>query len=167
MWKHIRAILLLPGIMTVLIPTTIIYRKGTDTFDLSSSSPIVRIGMMMLGILFIGIGLTLFVATNRLFATTGHGTLAPWNPTEHLVVEGVYRRVRNPMISGVFAVLLGESLVAASRPLFFWFLLFVTINMIFIPLLEEPDLLKRFGPAYEEYRQHVPRWIPRLRPWTK
>ena len=167
MWKHIRAILLLPGIMTVLIPATIIYRSGTDTFDLSSSAPIIRIGMGMLGILFIGIGLALFVATNRLFATIGRGTLAPWNPTGHLVVEGVYRHARNPMISGVFATLLGESLVAASRPLFFWFLLFVTINMIFIPFFEESDLLRRFGSAYEEYREHVPRWIPRSKPWSE
>jgi protein-S-isoprenylcysteine O-methyltransferase Ste14 len=107
------------------------------------------------------------VATNRLFATIGQGTLAPWNPTAHLVVEGIYRHVRNPMITGVFAILLGESLLAASRPLFFWFLIFLTINMIFIPLFEEPDLLKRFGPDYDEYRRHVPRWIPRLSPWSR
>jgi protein-S-isoprenylcysteine O-methyltransferase Ste14 len=167
MWKHIRAILLLPGVMAPLIPAIIICRSGTDTFDISSSAPIIRIGMVMLGILFIGVGLTLFVATNPFFATIGRGTLAPWNPTGHLVVEGVYRDVRNPMISGVFATLLGESLVAASRPLNFWFLLFVTINMIFIPFFEEPDLLQRFGSAYEEYREHVPRWVSRLKPWIE
>ena len=166
MWKHIRAILLLPGVMTVLIPSIIVYRSGTDTFDLWSKlarGPHRR--RVSWVVLSIGVGLAMMIATNRLFATIGQGTLAPWNPTAHLVVEGVYRHVRNPMISGVFAILLGESLLAASRPLLFWFLIFVTINMTFIPLFEEPDLLKRFGPDYDEYRRHVPRWIPRLTPW--
>jgi protein-S-isoprenylcysteine O-methyltransferase Ste14 len=167
MWKHIRAILLLPGVMTVLIPAIIIYRNGTDTFDLSSSAPNVRIGMVMLGISLIGGGLALFVATNRLFAAIGKGTLAPWDPTGHLVMRGVYRHVRNPMITGVFAILLGEALAAASVPLFLWFMFFVAINMTFIPFFEEPGLVERFGPAYEEYQRHVPRWVPLVRPWKK
>ena len=54
------------------------------------------------------------VWTNRLFATIGHGTLAPWNPPEKLVVRGVYRHVRNPMITGVFCILLGEAVFFGS-----------------------------------------------------
>ena len=37
----------------------------------------------------------------------------------------------------------------------------------FIPLFEEPGLVKRFSPAYEEYQRHVPRWVPLVRPWTE
>ena len=62
------------------------------------------------------------VATIRLFVTVGKGTLAPWEPPQRLVVQGVYRHVRNPMISGVLCVLLGESVLTASLPLFRWFL---------------------------------------------
>jgi hypothetical protein len=43
------------------------------------------------------LGLVLMVATIRLFVVVGRGTLAPWNPTKRLVVQGVYRHVRNPM----------------------------------------------------------------------
>jgi Phospholipid methyltransferase len=78
---------------------------------------------------------------------------------------GVYRHVRNPMISGVLFVLLGEAAVAASSPLASWFLLFVIINAVYIPLSEEPGLAKRFGDDYLTYKQNVPRWVPRLRPW--
>jgi protein-S-isoprenylcysteine O-methyltransferase Ste14 len=81
------------------------------------------------------------------------------------VVRGVYRHVRNPMISGVLFVLLGEALLTASRPLFGWFLSFALINAIYIPLLEEPGLVHRFGDGYRIYKRHVPRWIPRLTPW--
>ena len=61
-----------------------------------------------------GVGLLLFAASLRQFAVRGKGTLAPWDPPKHLVVEGPYRYVRNPMISGVLFVLLGEALVLRS-----------------------------------------------------
>jgi protein-S-isoprenylcysteine O-methyltransferase Ste14 len=82
-----------------------------------------------------------------------------------LVVQGVYRHVRNPMISGVNAILLGEAIMAASLPLAGWFLVFAVANIIYIPLAEEPGLVKRFGEDYEQYRRNVPRWIPRLTAW--
>ena len=102
------------------------------------------------------------VATIRLFVTVGKGTLAPWEPTHKLVVQGVYRHVRNPMISGVILVLLGESVLTASLPLFCWFLVFAVINATYIPLLEEPGLVNRFGEEYLTYKGNVPRWVPRL-----
>src|SRR5262249_5094007 len=73
--------------------------------------------------------------------------------------------VRNPMISGVFFVLLGEAVLAASLPLLGWFAAFVVVNAVYIPLAEEPGLVKRFGGDYLAYRQNGPSWIPSLRPW--
>jgi len=93
----------------------------------------------------------LLVATIRQFVTVGKGTLAPWNPTQRLVVRGVYRHVRNPMIAGVFLVLLGEAILAASLPLLGWFAFFVIVNAVYIPLVEEPGLVKRFGGDYLAY----------------
>jgi protein-S-isoprenylcysteine O-methyltransferase Ste14 len=69
------------------------------------------------------------------------------------------------MISGVLFVLLGESLLTASEPLFRWCVLIAVINAVYIPLLEEPMLVNRFGEEYSTYKRHVPRWIPRLTPW--
>lgn len=105
------------------------------------------------------------VLTNRLFATVGHGTLAPWNPPQRLVVRGVYRHVRNPMMLGVFCILLGEAIFFGSVWLLGWFGTFVAMVLIVIPLVEEPGLAKRFDDDYVRYKQNVPRWIPRLTPW--
>jgi protein-S-isoprenylcysteine O-methyltransferase Ste14 len=69
------------------------------------------------------------------------------------------------MIAGVFFVLLGETVLAASLPLFIWFIVFVLGNAVYIPVAEEPGLVKRFGNEYLAYRQNVPRWIPRPTPW--
>jgi len=69
------------------------------------------------------------------------------------------------MITGVCAVLLGEAIVLGSPAILIWFAVFAVINATFIPLAEEPDLVRRFGEDYEEYRRAVPRWIPRSTPW--
>jgi protein-S-isoprenylcysteine O-methyltransferase Ste14 len=144
-WKHVRAVLLSPGIVLVVIPATIIYLNGTDTFGLWQSTSAIRIVLALVGLGFVVGGLVLMVSTNRLFATVGKGTLAPWNPPQRLVVRGVFRQVRNPMMLGVCSALLGETLLAASFPLFCWFGFFLVVNMINIPLVEEPEFVRRFG----------------------
>ena len=165
-WKHLRAILLLPFVVTVVIPGVIVWLTGPDTLGLWESAPATRVALPVVGLLCIVLGLVLMVATIRLFVTVGEGTLAPWDPTQRLVVQGVYRHVRNPMISGVSLILLGEAVAAASLPLLAWFALFVAANAVYLPLAEEPGLARRFGDAYEEYRKNVPRWVPRWKPWT-
>jgi protein-S-isoprenylcysteine O-methyltransferase Ste14 len=164
-WKHFRAILLLPFMVTVVMPVFVLWLMGPDSFGLWQSVPASRVVLLVLGGALICLGLVLMVATIRLFVTVGKGTLAPWNPTQRLVVQGIYRHVRNPMISGVFFVLLGEAVLAASLPLLGWFIIFVISNGAYIPLVEEPGLEMRFGTDYLTYKQNVPRWIPRLRPW--
>jgi protein-S-isoprenylcysteine O-methyltransferase Ste14 len=108
----------------------------------------------------------LVISTVTLFAKVGRGTLAPWDPTSTLVVQGPYRYVRNPMISGVLFILLGEAACFASLPLLIWFAAVFALNAVYLPLVEERGLRRRFGADYEAYRAKVPRWIPRLRPWT-
>ncbi len=163
--RHLRAILVLPFVVAVVVPAVILAVTGFDTLDLWQSALSTRIALPVVGVVFIGLGLGLMVATIRLFVMVGKGTLAPLNPTQRLVVQGVYHHVRNPMISGVFSILLGETLLAASSPLFCWFLVFVIGNALYLPLVEEPGLVKRFGEEYEVYRRNVPKWIPRLTPW--
>jgi protein-S-isoprenylcysteine O-methyltransferase Ste14 len=163
-WRHLRAIGLLPGMALIVIPGIIIWSSGG--VDVGWELPLgAALGTVLVGALLIGLGLALMVRTVSLFARVGQGTLAPWDPTIRLVVLGPYRHVRNPMISGVLAVLLGEAVMLGSPPLAIWAGAFFTLNAIFIPLFEEPLLVRRFGADYEAYRAEVPRWIPRLRPW--
>jgi len=84
----------------------------------------------------------------------------------HLVVRGPYRHVRNPMITGVLCILLGEAAITGSGWLLAWFAIFLTAQLIAIRFWEEPHLIRRFGPEYLAYRQNVPRWIPRVSAWT-
>lgn len=105
-------------------------------------------------------GLGLFAWCLVLFARIGQGTLAPWDPTKRLVAVGPYRRVRNPMISAVAAMLLGEACFFGSALLACWVVLFVLVNHLHFLVSEEPGLERRFGAAYAEYKERVPRWLP-------
>jgi protein-S-isoprenylcysteine O-methyltransferase Ste14 len=117
------------------------------------------------GGLLIAVGIVITYSCVSLFTDHGEGTPSPWNPPKNLVVLGVYRHVRNPMMIGVFCVLLGESLLSGSLLIFLWFAFFVVANLIYIPLFEEPKLLIRFGEPYQRYMQNVSRWLPRTNPW--
>ncbi len=70
------------------------------------------------------------------------------------------------MITGVAAVLLGESVLAGTASLLIYVLIMVVINHAYFLLSEEPGLAKRFGSEYRRYEQAVPRWIPRRTPYA-
>ena len=93
---------------------------------------------VVFGIALLAVGGVLVVWTIALFVRVGRGTLAPWDPTSTLVVEGPYRHVRNPMISGVLFLLLGEAALLGSWPLLAWFAAVAAVNAVYLPLVEEP-----------------------------
>ncbi|MEP6595368.1 MAG: isoprenylcysteine carboxylmethyltransferase family protein [Ginsengibacter sp.] len=120
---------------------------------------------LFLGLTCVLSGLTVMVLTISLFIKIGRGTLAPWSPTKKLVITGLYRYVRNPMILGVLTVLLGEALSLWSENILIWAASFFIINTIYFFIYEEPDLERKFGEDYREYKKHVSRWLPRLTPF--
>ena len=149
---------MLPFTVTILMPIYLFRRYAVtfrpDALWISASVPL------------FAIGLALFVSSLMHFARRGRGTLAPWDPPRHLVVSGPYRYVRNPMISGVVFILCGEALFLRSRPHAWWAAIFTVLNLIYIPLLEEPMLEARFGEKYREYCRNVRRILPRVRAWV-
>ena len=101
--RHLLSIAILPFTVTVIIPSWLA-RRFHVTFTMPDDGDW-RSSLLLLGAASLGVGLLLFAASLRQFAVRGKGTLAPWDPPKHLVVEGPYRYVRNPMISGVLFVL--------------------------------------------------------------
>lgn len=158
--RHLLAIAALPFVVMVVVPVWLT-REYESSFAGGVGSILVRIA----GLCLLLLGLSLFASSLRRFANDGKGTLAPWDPPRQLVIRGPYRFVRNPMISGVVLILFAEALLFLSTALVVWALVFFAINATYIPLLEEPQLRRRFGAAYIEYCNHVPRLVPRLKPW--
>lgn len=86
-------------------------------------------------------------------------------PTKHLVVSGFYRHVRNPMYVGVVGAILGQALLFSDRNLLIYAAAIGLGMHLFVVMYEEPALRRQFGEEYAAFRRHVPRWLPRLRPW--
>lgn len=158
--RQIASIVILPFTVTVLIPIWIggAFRPPERAVDYVSIAA---------GVAAAVAGLSLFVSTVYLFWTRGRGTLAPWDPPRVFVAAGPYRYVRNPMISGVILILVAEALVFRSTPFAEWAATFFAINLIYIPLLEEPMLDARFGESYRTYKRNVRKFLPRLSPWQQ
>ena len=156
--RHLRDIILLPFTMSVVVPY-LIY---------NTQRPLVHERYLLLtisGLIIALSGILMLLYTISLFGRIGKGTLAPWSPTQKLVVVGPYRYCRNPMISGVFFILIGEACFFNSVDIMRWAGLFFIINTIYFIMKEEPDLERRFGEEYRVYKKNVPRWIPKLRPY--
>jgi protein-S-isoprenylcysteine O-methyltransferase Ste14 len=152
-WRHARAIVLLPGTVAVVVPAILVASYGSEFDSLR----------IVIGVPFVAAGFAMWVWTVRLFSRIGKGTLAPWDPTKRLVVEGPYAHVRNPMITGVLALLVGEALIFGCLAIAIWAAAFVVINHVFFLAYEEPAVERRFGDEYRRYKENVPRWLPRRR----
>jgi protein-S-isoprenylcysteine O-methyltransferase Ste14 len=159
--RHLLSIAALPFMVAVVIPTWVARRDGVSV-GVGQGASVLLVQALGVGLAIVGI--LLFASSLRRFATEGDGTLAPWDPPRRLVVRGPYRYVRNPMISGVLFVLAGEASILRSGPHAEWTIAFFVINLIYIPLLEEPQLKNRFGEQYSAYGARVPRLIPRWPP---
>ena len=149
---HFRDVLLLPGTVLVIIPMVI-----------HEYTPHIIPGYWSIRLLSIAVflgGLGLFIWTNYLFNSIAGGTLAPWSLKQKLVSQGPYKYNRNPMLTGVLFMLMGECLWFRSSPIMIWCGVFFLICSAFLIILEEPFLHKKFGEEYLTYKKKVPRWIP-------
>ena len=163
--RHTLSTLLLPFLVVVVIPTWLLTTFAANDSRWIEGSVIEWLARLA-GAALILFGLGLFSWCVSLFARVGRGTLAPWDPTRKLVAVGPYRFVRNPMISGVAALLIGQAVFRGSWVVGLWACAFIAINHVYFVLSEEPGLEARFGDAYRRYKANVPRWLPRLKPWT-
>ena len=102
-----------------------------------------------------------FIGWSVLNFLRAKGTPVPFNPPPQLVMTGPYAYVRNPMLTGVFALLFGFGVLLGSASLLVIFTpLFIFINVWELKAIEEPELLKRLGQDYIEYRKRTPMFFP-------
>ena len=145
----------IPGILLWCSQKGRIFEEYQPSIDILRSFP---------GGLLVGAGASLcWVSVSLLTEYGGGGTPAPYDPPKKFVAHGVYIRVRNPMMIGVILVLMGEALLFGSLTVFTWAFIFLQACLVLIPFWEEPDLERRFGETYLEYKRKVPRWIPKLK----
>ncbi len=141
-----------PGVVAGLVPYAL------TGWDAEPAAVVARVA----GVLLIAAGVPVLVHAFARFVIEGAGTPAPVAPTEHLVVGGLYRYVRNPMYVAVLTVIVGQALLL-HQPVLYAYAAAVGAAMVaFVRLHEEPALARRYGADYERYRRTVPGWVPRF-----
>jgi protein-S-isoprenylcysteine O-methyltransferase Ste14 len=142
-----------PGTAICLVPWLLTGWESRDPWP-----PLVAVGALL-----IAVGLVAVLHAFVRFVVEGLGTPAPVAAPERLVVGGLYRHVRNPMYVAVLAAVLGQALLLGQPALFAYAAILWLIFAWFVRVYEEPELARRFGADYDEYRRAVPAWLPRLR----
>lgn len=145
-----------PGTLAGLIPWSMTHWRGlTDTLPLAVTGGGVT-----------ALGLALLLECFGRFAIQGRGTPAPIAPPDRLVVTGAYRRVRNPMYVAVVAMVLGQAALFADWRLAVYGVVLWAFFHAWVLAFEEPALRSQFSADYAAFCAAVPRWRPRLKPWT-
>jgi protein-S-isoprenylcysteine O-methyltransferase Ste14 len=107
-----------------------------------------------------GMAVTFWLIAQHYLASAD--TFLEMQPGQKLLTPGLYAFSRNPMYLSELAFWFGWALFYGSITVLGGFLLwFVMFNFEIVPY-EERDLERRFGEAYRQYKQMVPRWL-RLR----
>lgn len=152
-------LLIAPGTVAGLVPWWVSrWRVHAPLLDF----PLLRV----VGVLLIIAGIPVVLDSFARFAFHGLGTPAPIFPPRHLVVSGLYRNVRNPMYVAIVSVIAGQGLFFGDLRLLGYGTLVWLGFHVFVLTYEEPKLRATFGAEYDAFCAHVPRWLPRLRPWT-
>ena len=82
-------------------------------------------------------------------------------PTEEteLITSGVYRIMRNPIVFGIFLLVIGTFFIIPTL-IGLFICMFNILNFNSKAIDEEKFLLRRFGKEYENYRNKVGRYLP-------
>lgn len=119
-------------------------------------------GLRLPGLAALAFGLAMIGWAEATLLRTAGSTGGFGDPPATLVAQGPYRHVRNPIYIGAFALLLGLSLWRGSATLLATALAFLPAMHVFLVQVEEPATRRRLGAAYDDYRNRVPRWLPRI-----
>jgi protein-S-isoprenylcysteine O-methyltransferase Ste14 len=118
----------------------------------------------MLALYLFVVGALLYVRAYAAFGVDNLSMLYVYFPSEgRLVDSSIYSVLRHPAYAGVVRIGLAFGLWRGTGFSIF-FGLFMPIGLtLWLRLVEEPELIERFGESYAEYRRKVPAFWPRLR----
>jgi protein-S-isoprenylcysteine O-methyltransferase Ste14 len=153
------------ALFTALVPYTAGFWLPTQinrTWGAASNPPGVgAFWEVLLSDFLLCVGAAIYLWCAWDFSVKGLGTPAPIDAPKHLVVNGLYRFVRNPMYVGVFCVIVSRAIFCRSLPIVFYLIFFMVCVNLFVRFYEEPHLRSVFGEQYIDYCRRVSRWLPR------
>ncbi len=150
------------GVFLFLIPEVVFAVRPGHTWDALLSEPLWLRNLELQAIALLGV---VGASAVQEFAQRGNGTPIPYDPPKQLVVSGIYRYISNPMqlscaiVTTAWGCVLRSPWLAAAGIMSF-------LYSLGLAAWDEGDDMKvRFGKPWEEYRNNVRAWRPRLVPW--
>jgi protein-S-isoprenylcysteine O-methyltransferase Ste14 len=116
------------------------------------------LGRYLAGIALAACGFVMIAMGTRRFVAAGTN-IPPSLPTTALVVDGIYRRTRNPLYLGTTLVYLGLSVAAGSLWAIGLVVPLLWVINVGVVVREERYLERKFGDAYRTYKARVRRWV--------
>ncbi|MFA6223766.1 MAG: isoprenylcysteine carboxylmethyltransferase family protein [Desulfomonilaceae bacterium] len=143
------------SLFVVIIPLLLLLAScGIEEYLLTHR---LRILQVIFGFLCLAYGFFLLAWSVVSEVKTGKGTPVPIAPTQKLIIDGPYRKRRNPMLLGavIYCLGVGTILESITIGLLMSFLILI-LGTCYSKFIEEKELRKRFGQEYEEYREKTP-----------
>lgn len=132
----------------------LVWTDGGNLWAQLFGTPIAHLVAMAIGYAIVFAGATMAAEGWRIIHYTRN--------LGRLATHGIYARVRHPQYTGLFLIVFGEGIIhwptivsVAAFPI-------IVAAYTLLARKEERQMLLEFGDAYEEYRQRVPMFIPRL-----
>ncbi|WP_298971643.1 isoprenylcysteine carboxylmethyltransferase family protein [uncultured Roseobacter sp.] len=149
------------GMILAILPSLIMQAMGGEWAMLERP-----IWSTVISAILLGLASVIGLSANKMLCLQGGGTPVPLDPTKLLVRSGIYAYVSNPMqLSAALCwVILGLYLQNI------WVVAAAGMAWVFVQGMvrwhHRHDLLKRFPEGWPEYKENVPEWIPRWKPWV-
>jgi len=162
-WRKIgpfRAYLILGSIVVIIMVAIYQSREPLLKIHFGVSAPLVILAALLLGFaIYLRVRLRQQFSIPRLL---GLPEISSSKGPGELVTKGIYSQIRHPRyLEGGFIIASGALF---SNYLAVYLLLGAYIPIIhLVVILEERELKSRFGVAYKQYCEEVPRFVPRLR----
>jgi protein-S-isoprenylcysteine O-methyltransferase Ste14 len=140
---------------TWLLAALSLSRQGWLTFSAAT------IALLVFALVFTGLGAWLrmwgsaYIGASVVKSSSMHG--------EAMLVDGPYRRTRNPLYLGTLLHTMGIAILMPPAGAVFAIVL-LWIFQVRLALAEEPFLTQRFGQPYLDYKAAVPRFLPAPKP---
>ncbi|MGB8657111.1 MAG: isoprenylcysteine carboxylmethyltransferase family protein [Candidatus Zixiibacteriota bacterium] len=144
-------------ILAVILHTAYLPGDRAVTGPYAKVISVIVVYLLLTGVIILARAVLTFGADNL-------ALLYVYFPEEgRLVDSSIYALIRHPAYSAVLRIGVAIGLWHGT-----WFsiafALFMPVGMtIWLKLVEEPELIERFGEGYADYRRKVPAFVPRLR----
>lgn len=155
-WAHFG----IPGLVTILAAAVhTAYMNGPSVNFGDWKFVVIALGWLMLLV-----GAPLAIRGVLTFGFDNIAMLYVYFPEEGRIVDtDIYSVLRHPVYAGVLRVIIGLGLLNGNANALFFILLLPLGLFGWIRLVEEKELVERFGASYLDYRKRVPAFWPRWR----